>query len=260
MKKQGFDVIRKHNSWAPSKLGCYEECPAKASYKYLHKLPDPGGPALVRGSFIHEQCEHFVANRIKVLATIFQGEEVVWHPATVAKLKALRATYKKGKVRTELDAAFTAAWKPCEWMARDVWVRLKLDLVEIGVEVRAGPGGILDDGVRKVNKKCVHITDWKTGRYKPDGEYDDQLRCYCVAMLTSMPEMELATASLWFTDVGKEVTRENGVLTRAELEAEQKRWTKKVQPMFTDTVHAPTPNPTCRYCPYSVQKNGICKF
>lgn len=248
MKKSGFAVVAKHTSWSPSKLGCWEECPAKASYKYLHKLPDPGGPALVRGSWVHEQCENYVSQRIKKLATTMvlpdcPPLEVQWNEETLYKLNRLRRIYSKGHVRTEMDMAFTAAWKSCEWMAQDVWARMKMDLLELDPK-----------------RGTIKVTDWKTGRYKPDGEYDDQLKIYCVAALTALPEYKVATASLWFTDVGKEVTRPQGVLTRAGLAAEQARWTKKVSPMFNDTVHAPTPNPTCRYCPYSVQRRGPCKF
>ena len=242
-KAKGFDVELKHTTWSPSKLGCYLECPARAKYKYLEKLPDPGGPALVRGSFVHEQCEHYVAGRIKALASIYQGEPLDWHPKTVAELKRLRKVYPKGKVRTELDLGLTAQWQKCEWMAPNVWVRAKVDLIELNPK-----------------KGELAITDWKTGRFKPDGEYDDQLCLYCTALLSAFPEYNTATARLWFTDVGEQVTRHTGRLERKGLENMQKAWSIKVAPMFKDTEHAPTPSPGCRFCPYSVQKSGPCKF
>ena len=242
-KASGFNVIMQHTTWSPSKLGCYEECPARACYKYIGKLPDPGGPALVRGSFVHEQCEHYIAGRIKALADIYQGSPLDWHPDTVGELKRLRKAYPKGKVRTELDLGLTAGWAKCDWMATDVWVRAKVDIVELDPK-----------------KGALIITDWKTGKYKPDGEYDDQLGLYCAALLSAFPEYKVAHSRLWFTDVGKEVTRDAGTLERKDLERAQQGWAVRAARMFKDTEHAPTPSPGCRWCPYTVQKNGPCKF
>ena len=245
MKKStgGFNVELKHTTWSPSKLACYLECPARAAYKYLAKLPDPGGPALVRGTFIHEQCEHYVAGRIKALASIANGEPVKWHEKTVAELKRLRKLYAKHNIRTELDIAFTADWEKCDWLAPNVWVRAKVDLVELDPK-----------------KHHIKVTDWKTGRFKPNGEYDDQLRMYCVALLSAMPDYDTVESRLFFTDVGEEVRRNTGELERGALALQQKAWSNKVAPMFKDTIHSPTPSPGCRYCPYSVQKSGPCKF
>jgi hypothetical protein len=211
-------------------------------YKNLRKLPEPQGPALARGTWVHEQCEHYVAGRIKKLGGLYEDECFEWHPKTVAELKRLRKVYPKGNIRTELDLAFTKDWKPCEWMAKDVWARMKVDLVEHG-------------------KEGVEITDWKTGRFKPQGEYDDQLMLYCIALLTATKGAQVATARLFFTDVGEEVRRSTGILNVYDLITERKKFERRVERMFKDTEHAPTPNPGCRYCAWSVQKQkGFCKF
>lgn len=42
---------------SPSKLGTFLDCPAKYDYKYNQKLPDPGGPAALRGTMVHDALE-----------------------------------------------------------------------------------------------------------------------------------------------------------------------------------------------------------
>ena len=239
----GFNLVYEHKTWSPSRLGCWEECPAKAKYKYLMKLPDPPGPALLRGTQLHTGCENYI-----------RGVEKKLNPELAKAKKILdlhKREFAKGNVRVEMDLAFTQSWDVCDWMASDVWARFKVDAV-----LRTGMA------------KCV-ITDWKTGKFKPDGEYDEQLRLYCVALLSyaqqapttnSWAAIEEATAQLFFTDVGEAVRRPNGVLAVKGLVAERNVWNKKVERMFKDRDHEPMPGQGCRYCPFSIQKSGPCKF
>lgn len=246
MKKGGFEVVAKHTTWSPSKLGCYEECPAKAMYKYLQKLPDPGGPALVFGSYVHEALEMYVTGRKPKLPKKFlDGTDLEWRSETEEIADELKKKYKKGTVRVELELAFTKDWVKCDWLARDCWCRFKLDIA------------VFD---KKDEPTTAEVIDWKTGKFKPDGEYDDQLKMYCMALLSAYPTLQSCKARLWFTEAGEEVSRENGVLSRTELAMEQKRWAKKAEAMFKDAVHIPTPGPTCRWCPFSTNKDGPCKF
>jgi hypothetical protein len=222
-------------SWTASKLSLYESCPAKAKYKHIDKLPDEGGPALERGTEIHNAAEKYITSRTKTLHPDLK------HPKIKKLLDTLRKDYKKKKVRTELELAFTKEWQKCHWLAKDVWVRFKMDCVHFLAGGKA------------------HVIDWKTGKFKPDGEYDDQLSAYAVGLLVS-GLAESVTAQLVFTDAGEIVTREAGTLTLADLPKAKLFWVKKTKAMLSDTRFPARPGNGCRYCPYSANKGGPCEF
>lgn len=224
-------------SWSPSKLSCYEECPRKAKYKYIDKIvepQDPNGP-LARGSAIHKAAEDYITHRVAALPDTLQN------PKVKKLLALLRKDYKLKKVRVEMELAFTKEWKMCGWLAQDVYCRFKVDVVHLL------PGG-------KAN-----LIDWKTGKFKPDGEYDDQLAAYAVGVLSS-GLVKQATAQLMFTDVGEPVTRPAGALDVKGLAKEQKRWDAKARAMLSDTTFPCRPGNACRWCFFSTNKGGPCEF
>lgn len=74
----------------------------------------------------------------------------------------------------ELDLAFTADWKPCEWMAPDVFFRSKIDRVDL-----------VEESVVKITD---YSTSWKIGEQKKL-----QLEIYCMAVgiaVASRPEAD----------------------------------------------------------------------
>ena len=220
--------VQKHKSWTVSKLGQYNSCPAQAKYKHLDKLPEPSSPALARGSEIHGHAEQYVTGREPKLV------DELKHPVIKKMLDGLK------KVRVEMELAFTKKWKPCHWLAPDVYVRFKIDAVHF-----------LKDGT-------VLVIDWKTGKFKPSDEYAQQLHAYCVALLSSGLAKQ-AKSMLVFTDTGDVVESEK-VLTLEDLPAAQKEWDKKAKPMLSDTMHAPRPGNACRWCTFSTNRGGPCQF
>lgn len=228
-------MVPKIYSWSPSRLGAYENCPASAKYKYIEKLPEPPSPTLDRGIEIHKGAEDYVTHRTRKL------HEDLQNPKVKKLLGVLRKDYKLKKVRVELELAFTREWKPCHWLAKDVYVRFKLDVLHLR------PG------------KSALVIDWKTGKFKPDGEYDQQLSAYAVGALSS-GLVESVTAQLVFTDCGEVVERPAGTLTLKDLPKAQKLWDKKAKAMLSDTRFAPRPGNSCRWCPFSTNRGGPCKF
>lgn len=228
---------KKITSWSPSKLSAYEECPRKVKYKYIDKLPepfDPDGP-LARGQVIHESAEMYIAGRHTKLHDDLQN------PKVKKLINMLKKDYKLKKVRVELELAFNQAWKPVGWLARDVYVRFKVDVLHL-----------LKDG-------AANVIDWKTGKFKPDGKFDGALNGYAVAALTS-GLAKSATAQLVFTDHGEVVEREAGTLALKDLPAAQKDWDKKAKALLNDTKFAPRPGNGCRWCPFSTNRGGPCEF
>lgn len=224
-------------SWSPSRLSTYLECPAKAFFKYIKKMSEPSSPALERGTELHEAIENYISWRTSKL-----HKEV---KAVAPLLKTLRTEFKKKLIRTELELAFNRLWQPCHWLAPDVYCRFKLDLLRLS----------------PADEAC-EVLDWKTGRFKENGHYDDALNGYATAILgsTYADKLKSATGKLVFTDEGQVVERPSGTLTRAQLPKAQKVWDGRVKKMLSDTAFKPCPSNACRWCPYSVQKNGPCDY
>ena len=54
MKEQ---TVRRITTWSYSRWTTYEDCPARARYKFLDRLPDPSGPGEDRGTALHKAAE-----------------------------------------------------------------------------------------------------------------------------------------------------------------------------------------------------------
>lgn len=230
--------VKRITAWGPSRLLQYNECPAKAKYKHIDKLPDPGGPALVRGAEIHNAAEAYIWKRTSKL-----------HP-DLAKVKTLLSQLRKAasekRVRTELELALNRQWQPCAWLAPEVYVRMKMDVVLWS-----------KDGT------TAEVIDWKTGKAhtaedKP--EYVDQLSQYSAVLMSAFPKLERVESRLVFTDAGQEVRAPEGNLMRANLAKRQKHWDMAAKPMLIDTLFKPRPGRGCTYCPFSQNKGGPCQY
>lgn len=242
-----FKTTPRITSWSPSKLMGYEQCPASTKYKYIDKIPDepiddPDHP-LVRGQRIHGQAEQYVAGRTKKM-----GPDLDNAAAKVKRiLNELRADYTKKRVRVEMELAFDRTWKACRWISKEVYVRFKVDVVHLLKPEPKAPS-------------TADVIDWKTGRYKPeDPAYEDQLRSYSVAVLSS-GLVEKVEPRLVFTDSGDIVKKPEANLHVKDLKKMQEYWDKRAKVMMNDTKFAPRPGNYCRYCPYSTNKGGPCRY
>lgn len=226
-------------AWSPSRLATYEECPRRAKYKYIDKLPDRNSPAMARGIAIHESADAYIRWQIKSLAPSL---------LPVKKLiTELRNEYKQRLVRTELDVAVDRNWTPCDWMDPKVYLRVKVDVIRLTED-----------------KSTCQVIDWKTGKFKPvdsklGAAYDDALNLYaCVALALGFARQ--ASACLVFTDEGKTVSRPKGTVSLSVLGREQRRWAQRVKPLLNDTIFEAKPGDQCRWCVYSCNKGGPCEF
>lgn len=233
-------TINKIMSWSISRLRDYRDCPRKAKYKHVDKMKDGGSAAMDRGAEIHTQAEMFVAGRVQELSP----DLVKVKPL----LEGLRKKFQAGQVFVEQELAFNPKWQPTSWFNMSgpmmAWVRIKMDLIEM------------------VPKESMAIiTDWKTGKYKPDGDYAEQLNLYAVGALLKRPELKKAVGQLIFTDHGAEPVRDpEGTLTRAQLPLALKKWEAETKQMLNDTAFKPKPGRQCSWCPFSRNKGGPCEF
>lgn len=227
MAKFGTGKVAKQKitSWSYSRYSCYMECPAKAKYKFIEKLPEPSSPAMARGSEIHQLAEDYTSGKIKRM------------PKELALFKEEFTELKKCKPMLEETWAFTSDWEETTW---NDWN---------GCALRIKTDASLVDGTD------LYVIDHKTGK-KRDG-YGEQLDLYALGGMLKFPHVKTVHTQLWYLDSGEQVVEE---YSSKDMKKLQKGWDKKVHPMLNDTLFSPKPNHTCRWCAFSKSKGGPCKF
>ena len=221
-------------SWSISRLNCYSECPAKARFKFIDKKKEPGNQAMDRGSEIHAMAEKYLKAGGRLPKELKQFTE---------PFKLLR---KLGAL-AEADFTFRSDWSATRWDDwNGAWCRAKADAVVPPKIIEGEPAE-------------VRIIDFKTGKVKEDGEYDEQLELYGLAGLLTYPTADIATGELWFLDHGKTIGAQKE-FTQKDVPKLKKAWELRVKKMLSDTQFKPTPGQACRWCHFSKAKDGPCKF
>lgn len=229
------------SAWSFSRWSTYTECPAKARYKFVDKLPEPQHPAAARGEAIDKWAREFIEGKRSSLS------------AELVKLKAgftrLRQGFKQRRVKAQLEIAVTREWKPTGWFSGDAWGRFKLDVLELVPAVKKQPA-------------LARVIDVKSGKLRTgdDTPYEDQLESYAVGALSTAVGAIVAP-ELWFTDHGVVMPSDRRpVVKLADLAKLQQRWTQLVTPMLSDTVFSPRPGSYCNYCHFRKDNNGPCVY
>lgn len=224
-------------SWSFSRWGSYDACPLKFKLTALDKLPEPKGAALERGAAIHDLASGFLKGTIAKLPPELANR--------AEEFKRLRARVKKAPkdVVVEDTWAFRQDWAATTWDDWDgCWVRIKLDVAEV---VKDRDGLVLD------------VTDWKTGKYRPD-DLDDyllQLGLYGLGgLLTFLPRYPTIRVRPRLVYLDHDVIHDTGhdgrrlEFSAADVPRLKKEWEVRVKPMFVDKTFAPKPNQWCRTC------------
>ena len=231
--------VPKITSWSFSRWSTWAQCPAKAKYKFIDRLKEPGSSAMDRGTNIGEMADNYIKGDLKTL------------PKELKLFKVEFAALRKAKALVQMDAAFTNKWDPCEPTDWDnAWVRMKLDT--------------LVPPQRK--ETVIHVIDNKTGRVKED-DYTPQLELYGIGGFLKFPQATVARTNLWFLDhgviIGADATppyKPTGIYPRADLPKLITKWEQRVKPMLNATAFPPRPGDYCRYCHFRKSNNGPCKF
>src|ERR1700722_6270359 len=108
-------MTQRITAWSYSRYQAYTECPAKAKYKFIDKLPEPPAPAMDRGTAIHKMAENYAKGVSKKIP-----EELKNFTQKFTKLK-------KAKPIVEQEWAFDKMWKPTDWFGPQAWLRVKMD-------------------------------------------------------------------------------------------------------------------------------------
>lgn len=234
----------KITAWSFSRWSVYDLCPLKAKYKFIDKLPEPGSPAMDRGTAIHTGIDGYLKGE-----TVRVSKD--WNPKIFGDLlKGLRAKRKKDpeSVTVEDTWAFRADWSETRWDDwNGCWLRVKVDCSTT-------------DG--NSDNIMVDIVDWKTGRFRPqqEAEYKLQLDLYALGALMRHQDAKEVSVSPSLVYIDEGVRHAVGTYTKTDMPRLRKEWEKRAKPMLNDTKFAPKPNRMCVYCHYRASNNGPCKY
>ena len=230
--------IKQITSWSFSRYNVYKSCPAKAKYKFIDKLQEPGSPQMDRGTEIHKLAEDYAKGLLKKL------------PAELSLFKEEFAALKKQKVKfIEESWTFKADWSLTTWNDwNGAWLRVKLDAAYINPD-----------------HNVLVVVDHKTGKFREskNDEYEEQLQLYGLAGLKKHPTVDAVAPRLWYLDEGvihPDLETAEIIYTRNDEKYLDKLWAGKTKKMLTDTTFKPTPGSACTYCHFRKANNGPCKF
>jgi hypothetical protein len=220
-------AVKRFDAWSYSRLHDYDECPARAKYQHLDKLPKgPEGPALLKGQAAHKDGELYATGRLKKLPPSLElfAEEF----NDLRKCKRI--------LQVEQQLALDDTWKPSDWFGPHAWLRAVLD-------------------VCYVEDNRLIINDYKTGKVRPENM--PQLDLYAVVGFAHHPAVEAVDAAFWYLDAGEVNARSYVPADVPKLKA---MWAKRTRKMLADTTFKPTPGHACRFCPYTHARGGPCKY
>jgi hypothetical protein len=227
-------IVKQITAWSLSRLQTYEQCPAKAKFSYIDKIPYVRGPAQLRGEEIHKEAQAFLEGKLRKLPPSLRNYE--------EDFVRCRAAGKdpEAQLFVEQQWGFDARWQPTGWFGKDTWGRMIADMVIVH-------GG------------HVKVEDHKTGKHYDN--HVEQLEINAVVGLHRFPEAQTASGHIWYLDHPKTVVPELTLeFSRADLPRLEKKYERRVKPMLADKRFAPRPGPQCRWCDYQKAKGGPCRF
>ena len=233
--------VKKITAWSFSRYSLYKLCPFKLKLTAIDKLKEPPNQAMARGSHIHELAEQYIKGQL--------AKPPVELKKFFPLFKELRTTFKKKTVINcvEESWAFTKDWAITRWDDwAECWVRIKLD------------------HAMSLDHEVLTITDWKTGKFKPQSneDYLEQLELYALAGLLRHPTIKEARPRLVYLDEG--VTYPDPatplIYTQADVPRLKALWQKRTKAMLADTKFSPQPNWSCRFCQFQKASGGPCQY
>ena len=241
----------KFTSWSYSRYNDYVKCPYAAKKKHIDKIKEPKSEAMERGIRIGKLGEDYIKGIISRLPAELKNFETDFKAMRKQYAAAVKSSVKKPAlpIIVEDNWAFTRDWTITRWDDWvGCWVRIKLDV-----------GRFLEEDL-------YEITDWKTGKFRPEknAEYMEQIELYALAVLLTYydrPNLRVV-ARLGYLDSGDVYPPqgEETVYTQADVKKLKRQWEQRTKKMFADTAFRPTPGNHCRWCMHSKAKGGTCKF
>lgn len=206
--------------WSHSALKDYEGCPRRyQEVRVLKNYAFQETEATKYGTQLHLAAEEYIRD----------GKEI---PPQFDFIKpTLDVLNKKpGRKLCEHKMALTQDLKPCDWKAKEVWVRGIADLL------------IVDD-----DNLTAWVADYKTGNNKyPDRE---QLQLMALMVFAHFPHIRKVNAALLF------VVKNDMVKASYTLDDVEPAWWEyrervaRIEQAHDVNVWNPRPSPLCPWCP-----------
>ena len=207
-------------TWSHSSLKDYEGCPRRYyEAKVLKKYPFTDTQATIYGKELHEAAEFYIKDGTPLPKQFEFVKDT---------LDALNA--KPGRKLTEYKMGLTQDLQPCDFMAKDVWVRGIADLLIINDE-----------------NLTARVIDYKTGNNKyPDRE---QLKLMALMVFAHFPHIRRVEGALLFV-VKEDIAKASFMVG----EAEEYWWDYRERVARIEQAHEtgvwnPKPTPLCGWCP-----------
>ena len=208
-----------------SRWSLYDQCPARFKYATLDKLPEVRGPALERGTLIHDEAEAYLKRELKKL------------PMSLERFQKDFERLRRVRAKSEVQVAVNESWEEVEWFAPEVWLRAVFDAL-------------------LVKKRVAWMIDFKTGKQR--ATHEAQLELYGAVGFSILPQVNVIAGELWYLDTGHVEVMEYE--READAERLKELWVERLRPLFGDEIFAPNPGPLCKWCSFSKAKGGPCKF
>lgn len=204
--------------WSYSSLSTYEKCPLRYYLQKVEGLEDKAGPAANRGVRIHTAIEKYLNHQTDELP-----------PEVFKTFGSELENARENHAEAEYEFALTPEWKETIW--DEAWVRGKVDLL------------MRDEGL---------IVDFKTGRYY--SSHREQASLYALALMISDVVTD-AHVEFWYIDLDDVQVWE---FPRDMMLRLKGVWEHRANQLAKETEWEPRPNPTCKWCPFSVRRGGQC--
>ena len=207
-------------AWSHSALKDYEGCPKRyQEIKVLKNYPFTETEATRYGNEVHKALEFYIRDNTPVPEAYAQ-----FVPVVDELLK------KPGRKLAEQQMALTKELKPCDWRAKNVWVRGIADMI------------IIDD-----DNLTAKVVDWKTGNNKyPDR---DQLVLMSLMVFAHFPHIRKVDSALLF------VVKNDMVRMTMHSDDAPKAWARyrervaRLEAAHEYNVWNPNQTPLCGWCP-----------
>lgn len=209
-------------AWSYSSMKTFETCPKQ--YYHLRVAKDYRGaetPEAAYGTEFHKACEDYVRD-----GTPLDLRFAHVKPVLDALLKL------KGERFCELKMALNTSLQPCDFFAKDVFVRGVADLLILNRKRGTG-----------------FYVDYKTGKSSRYAD-TDQLELMALMVFILFPEIRKLHGSLLFVAAGEVIEK---VCLRSDRKKLWARWLGKydrLETAYREKVWNPRPSGLCRrHCP-----------
>lgn len=211
-----------------SRYSTHKQCGAKYKFQYIDKYPTPerSGPQAERGTNMHKMVEDIVNEVVDEPSEEFSNLKPY-----VPFLHGLR-----GKATPELEFYLNEDWEACH--KSEAWIR-----------------GFIDMIVPASADNWIYVHEWKSGK-----EYDDhvfQRHFYSTVAMALFPEPVGVHCMGVYLDQGRNVTN---TYERSMERTYRYLWKNRMDALDVEESWVPNPGFQCRWCPFSRDKGGPCRF